>query len=247
MQRLSERHPEIDTLQSLLSLIRDYQSPLEFSLRELAYRDEARAVTLVGVLDYLLAVQSSFGGESEAERLHQWAESVKPQDHVSVGVRGFALAGFQYLRMLLGAQPAKPDVHIRRFVSDAVGYKVSDEKALSFLEEASAVLKLPLSDLDSEIWERLARGTASEDHWTYRLEVDGRTVNMPELPEPEVVDQGGCLFAVLPAGTRIEYRCVQLDRNGRPYRSWRIQKPRDLSVRATRGHELALQYGLPVT
>ena len=29
-----------------------------------------------------------------------------------VGVRGFGLAGFQYMRMLFGAQTAKPDIHI---------------------------------------------------------------------------------------------------------------------------------------
>jgi len=148
--------------------------------------------------------------------------------------------------MLLGAKTAKPDVHIRRFVSDAVGYKVGDEEALSLLEEACAVLKWPLSDLDYVVWETLARGAASEDNWTYRLEVDDRTVNMPELPEVEVVEHGRCLHAVLPTGTRIEYRCVQLDKNGRPYRSWPISKPRDLSARATRGQELALQYGLLV-
>jgi hypothetical protein len=253
VQSFSDRHPEIDSLQALLSLIRSYQSPLEFSIRELDYRDEARAETLVGVLNYLLTAQRSISGDSEEKKLLQWAESVKPQDYVSLGVRGFGLAGFQYLRMLLGAQAAKPDIHIRRFVSDAVGYKVgdaedasllSDAEALSLLEEACAVLKWALTDLDYEVWEKLARGPEYEDNWTYRLEVDGRSVNMPALREAEVVEQGRCLYAALPAGTRIEFRCAQLDERGRPYRSWRISKPRDLSVRAARGQELALQYGL---
>jgi hypothetical protein len=247
VQNFSDRHPEIESLQALLSLIRGYQSPLEFSIRELDYRHEARGETLVGVLNYLLTAQRSIRGDSEAERLLQWAESVKPQDYISAGVPGFGLAGFQYLRMLLGAQAAKPDVHIRRFVSDAVGYKVGDAEALSLLEAACAVLNWPLSDLDSAVWEMRARGTAYEDNFTYRLEVDGRTVKMPELPEADVVEQGRCLYAVLPTGTRIEYRCAQLDKNGCPYRSWPISKPRDQSARATRGQELALQYGLFVT
>ena len=243
VQNFSDRHPEVESLQALLSLIRGYQSPLEFSIRELDYRHEARAETLVGVVNYLLGVQRSFTEDSETERLLQWAESVKPQDYVSVGVPGFALSGFQYLRMLLGAQAAKPDVHIQRFVSDAVGYKVSDAEALSLLEEACAVLKWPLSDLDYAVWEMLARGT-SEDKWTYRLEVNGRPVNMHDLPEVEVLEQGRCLHAVLPTGTRIEYRCAQLDKSGRSYRSWPISKPRDLTAKATCGQELALQYGL---
>lgn len=283
VQSFRDRHPEIDSLQALLSLIRSYPSPLEFSIRELDYQDKARVETLVGVLHYLLTAQQSIQGDSEAERLLQWAESVQPQDYRSVGVRGFGLAGFQYLRMLLGAQAAKPDVHIISFVSKAVGDEVGDAEALSLLEEACAFLQWPLSDLDYEIWEKLARPEktpekfdeeaenflkilnnnareqqaemekealekmAYEENWTYRLEIDSRPVNMPELPEVEVLEQGRCLSAVLPTGTRMEYRCAQLDQNGRPYPSWRIAKPRDLSERATRGQELALQYGLPVT
>ena len=247
VQNFKKRHPEIESLQALLSIIRSYQSPLEFSIQELDYRDEARAKTLVGVLNYLVAEQRSIMGDSESDRLLQWADSVKPQDYVSVGVRGFGLAGFQYLRVLLGAQAAKPDVHIQRFVSDAVGSEVADTEVLSLLEEACAVLKWPLTDLDYAVWEKLARGSPSGDNWTYRLEVNGRPVKMPELPEVEVVEQGRCLYAVLPTSTRVEYRCVQLDKNGRPYPSWRISKPRDLSARTTRGQELALQYGLLVT
>ena len=247
VQNFKKRHPEIESLQALLSIIRSYQSPLEFSIQELDYRDEARAETLVGVLNYLVAAQRSIMGDSESDRLLQWADSVKPQDYVSVGVRGFGLAGFQYLRMLLGAQAAKPGVHIQHFISDAVGSEVGDPEALSLLEEACAVLKWPLTDLDYAVWEKLARGSPSGDNWTYRLEVNGRPVKMPELPEVEVVEQGRCLYAVLPTSTRVEYRCVQLDKNGRPYPSWRISKPRDLSARTTRGQELALQYGLLVT
>lgn len=249
VQSFSDRHPEIDSLQGLLSLIRSYPSLREFSIRELNYDDGPRAETLVGVLNYLLTAQKSITGDSEAERLLQWAESVKPQDYLSIGVRGFALAGFQYLRMLFGAQTAKPDVHIIRFVSRAVGNEIGDAAALSLLEEACAVLEWPLLDFDQEVWEKGAQGagTAYEDNWTYRLEVDGRTVNMPELRQVEVVDQGQCLYAVLPTGTRIEYRCAQLDDSGRPYRSWPISKPRDLNARETRGQELALHYGLLTT
>jgi len=108
----------------------------------------------------------------------------------------------------------------------------------------------PLRRLDKALYmigrheTALPRRTASNRSWTYRLEVNGSIVSMPELPQGEVEEQGRCLYAVLPKGTRIAYRCAQLDRNGRLYRSWRISKPRDLSARATRGQELALQYRL---
>jgi len=71
-------------------------------------------------------------------------------------VHGFGLAGFQYLRMLFGAQTAKPDIHIRRFVADAVRHRVSDAEALTLLEAAAREEGLRLADLDYSIWQELS-------------------------------------------------------------------------------------------
>jgi hypothetical protein len=50
--------------------------------------------------------------------------SVRPGDSYFLGIKGFKLSGFQYLRMLFGAQTTKPDVHIVKFISEIVGRKV---------------------------------------------------------------------------------------------------------------------------
>jgi hypothetical protein len=42
VEQFKRSHPEVDTLQRLLDLIRSYPNPLEFSIRELNYRHEAR-------------------------------------------------------------------------------------------------------------------------------------------------------------------------------------------------------------
>jgi hypothetical protein len=160
VQEFANRHPAVGTLTGLLELINAYTTPLDFSVTELDYRDEGRAETLVGVVKWLLAVQQRFSGASETSRLTQWAVSAKPYDYKMVGVRGFALSGFQYMRMLFGAQAAKPDIHIRRFVSAAIGHSVGDVQALTLLETACAQLKWPLADLDYSIWDRLARGSS---------------------------------------------------------------------------------------
>lgn len=159
VERFKDQHPEIDSLASLLHLIGTYSSPLEFSVKELNYRHEERATTLVGVLNYLLLAQTGFKGSSEASRLTEWANSVKPFDYEALGIRGFGLSGFQYLRILFGAQTVKPDVHIRRFVSGVIGRAVGDVQALTLLEAAGKHLSWPLSFLDYAIWERLARGS----------------------------------------------------------------------------------------
>jgi hypothetical protein len=157
VERFKEQHPTVDTLANLLDLIRTYSDPLEFSVKELNYRDENRAATLVGVLNYLIEVQKNFTGSSETDRLIVWASSAKPYDYESLGIRGFGLSGFQYLRILFGGQTVKPDVHIRRFVSKALGHTVQDVRALTLMEAAGKHLGWPLSALDYAIWDRLAR------------------------------------------------------------------------------------------
>ena len=156
VRAFSERHPNVLTLRRLGQLIRHYRSPLEFSVAELQYRDTARATTLLGVIDYLLSVQRLHAGPTETAPLARWARSVQPSDCRTVGVRGFGLAGFQYLRMLFGVQTAKPDVHIRRFVSGLIGRPVTDLDALVLLELAARHAKVPLREADYEIWRQLS-------------------------------------------------------------------------------------------
>jgi hypothetical protein len=158
VKKFANQHPEITTLASLLELIKTYPTPLDFSEKELNYCDERRAAILVGVLKALLQAQNAFDDSEERSRLKAWAHSVKPTDYEKFGVRGFALSGFQYLRMLFGAQTIKPDVHIRRFVSEAVGRAVEDEEALLLMEAAGRHLEWSLSRLDYAIWDRGARG-----------------------------------------------------------------------------------------
>jgi hypothetical protein len=157
VEQFKLRHPEVDTLERLLDLIRSYPSRLEFSIRELNYRDEGRAVILVQVIEFLIGVQAKFAGPSEASRLKKWAITVQPADYQALGIRGFGLAGFQYVRVLFGAQTVKPDVHICRFVSEAVGRPVGEVEALTLLEIASKRLDWPLGDLDYAVWDKLAR------------------------------------------------------------------------------------------
>lgn len=159
VEKFRKTHAEITTLASLLELIESYPTPLDFSEKELGYHDEQRAATLAGVVKSLLQAQKAFNHSEETSRLKAWAQSVKPGDYEKFGVRGFGLSGFQYLRMLFGVQTIKPDVHIRRFVSDAVGRPVGDEDALALMEVAGKHLEWPLSRLDYAIWDRGARAT----------------------------------------------------------------------------------------
>ena len=156
VKSFAKRHPEVIDLEDLQKLIEDYASPSDFIRQELNYNDPGRAQVLCNVIKYLIAIQNNYQGATEQERLKHWAISVKPQDSVSVKIKGFKLSGFQYLRMLFGAQTTKPDVHIKRFVSDIVGHPVNDWVALELLEQAAQIVNLPLRDVDNVIWEERA-------------------------------------------------------------------------------------------
>lgn len=171
VEKFANQHPGITTLASLLDLIESYPTPLDFSATELNYRDERRAATLVSVLKSLLQVQKAFTNSEETSRLTAWAHSVKPTDYETFGVRGFGLSGFQYLRMLFGVQTIKPDVHICRFVSDAVGRTVGDDEALVLMEAAGKHLEWPLSRLDYAIWDRGARGNENPKGQSFASEI----------------------------------------------------------------------------
>jgi hypothetical protein len=158
VDRFCVARPELRSIQDLSRLMDTYESPIEFTRHELSYNDVRRSLTLAGVVRHLLEVLPDFPGASEEERLEKWASWTRPGDYLAVGVPGFGIAGFQYLRMLFGAQTTKPDVHIIGFVSEAVGRKVTNIQALYLLERAARQANLPLRQLDIAIWESRARG-----------------------------------------------------------------------------------------
>jgi hypothetical protein len=156
VNRFATNHPEVRELSQLQVLLNKHQVG-GFCLEELNYKDIAREQTLRGVASYLLSVESRYKGESEWARLKAWAEAVSPSEYMMIGVRGFGLAGIQYLRMLLGVQTTKPDVHVIRFISKELGRPVNNINALLLLEAAAKKEGLPLREVDGAIWKFMAR------------------------------------------------------------------------------------------
>ncbi len=158
VQAFAQKHPQVRSLAELKALIAAFPTATAFCAAELNYKDARRAGTLTGVIDYLIDAQTEHEGADENERLARWAKWARPGDYLTVAVRGFGLAGFQYLRMLFGAQTTKPDVHVIAFVSEQLGRRVTDVQALHLLERAARLAGLPLREVDAEIWkERAAR------------------------------------------------------------------------------------------
>lgn len=149
--------PHIKSLEDLKALMEESESPHKFVVEHLDYNHADRARMLREVIDYLLYEQSEYPGKSQGQRLKKWALSVRPGDAYFTGIKGFGLSGFQYLRMLFGAQTAKPDVHIKNYVSSILGRKVDDATSLVILERAASRENLPLREIDGAIWAERAR------------------------------------------------------------------------------------------
>ncbi|MCA9288260.1 MAG: hypothetical protein KDA05_06740, partial [Phycisphaerales bacterium] len=94
-----DRHPETRSCADLLAAVAS-AGHAGFARESLGLNDPGRAATIEGVAEHLAEAQQSFEGGSEAERLLAWAEWARPGDAYALEVRGFGVAGFQYLRML---------------------------------------------------------------------------------------------------------------------------------------------------
>ncbi len=158
LDAFAEKHPDINTINELASLMESYRTPHTFMRQELNFNYKKRANILQSVVDFVCKIVEETPHVPEEETLKQWAINAKPDEHRDLNISGFGIAGFQYLRMLFGADTTKPDVHIIRFVSSLLDRNVSAFEALNILEASSAKLKISVRDVDAYIWDRGARG-----------------------------------------------------------------------------------------
>ena len=157
LETFRNRHPEIRKTGELAELMDSYPTPLDFSIKELRYRDENRAKILREVVQFVCTIVQESPTLPEEEVLKDWALQAEPHEAETLGIKGFKIAGFQYLRMLFGADTTKPDVHIIRFIADALNRRVSPYEALALLEAASKRLGYSVREVDSAIWRSRAR------------------------------------------------------------------------------------------
>ncbi|MCC6428992.1 MAG: hypothetical protein IT435_19500 [Phycisphaerales bacterium] len=156
VNRFLRAYPEVDSCKKLLDLIHVFRSPLDFMQSVLDLNSPTKAHSLLGVTSWLDRIQHDFAGETETHRLQAWAAAAKPQDHLTVGVKHFAIAGFQYLRMRFGADTVKPDAHILGYIAAVIGRPVSEIEGVTMLEDASKLAGVSARRIDGLIWERQA-------------------------------------------------------------------------------------------
>lgn len=158
LDRFEVIRPEVKSVIDLLTVIEANNSPNQFVIDNLNYHHKERAGTLYGVTKWLASISKvDVSSEIQLENLKMWAANASPIKCDRPQIRGFGLAGFQYLRMLFDANTTKPDIYICRFVEKSIGRHVDPMSALKLLELAAQRSGVRLRDLDTTIWEAAAR------------------------------------------------------------------------------------------
>jgi hypothetical protein len=87
------------------------------------------------------------------EKLRAWAVDCEFERDFQGRVKYLGIAACQWLRIRLGVDTVKPDVHVHRFVKEATGRSLSDVAVIAVVEEAAKRLGVSARALDLAIWE----------------------------------------------------------------------------------------------
>jgi len=123
------------------------------------YNHIARIETLYQVCNTLKKIctnNSSYDGENEIEILRQWAENLDFNNNELNQIKGIGLASIQYLRILLGIDTVKPDIHIKKSINKVYATKINDISTIYFIENVSKKMGINARKIDQFVWELYA-------------------------------------------------------------------------------------------
>jgi len=149
---LRERAGEIRYMADLKACISRFADTEEGNVELAQYLWNYRLWTRVRQLRALVAYFDGLG-ISTIEELKEWARMTTFKDFEG-RVKGLGPAVYRWLVMRLGVDTVKPDVHVVRFVSRAVGRPVSEAESVQGLEVAAKQLGVRANILDWSVWER---------------------------------------------------------------------------------------------
>ena len=159
LKEFEKNRPDVTQVTELKRLIACYSTRYEFLDEELKSKNKRKGEALNEVVKRLCNIIETSPTHSEEEAIRQWAIDAKPEDYRSPewDIKGFRICGFQWLRMLFGAETTKPDTRIRNFLRDILKRDVLEMEAVCLIKEASENLKLPERKVDSFIWDMMSK------------------------------------------------------------------------------------------
>ena len=163
LDAFQKKNPDVRQVTELAAFIeKDYQTHIDFLNKEFGYKHKPKSIrkanAINSVCEKLCDIINASPSVPEEDAIRQWALQAKPKGYRVWDIKEFRIAGFQWLRMLFGADTTKPDRHILNFLADTLNEKfpqTSDKKkleAVDLIEETSAHSEFSARDIDRIIW-----------------------------------------------------------------------------------------------
>ena len=151
-----ENHPDVKLVSELVDFIARYETPIDFLAQEFGFKHKPKSImkanAIYAVANYLCSIINASPSVSEEDAIGQWALQAEPEGYRVWNIKGFRLAGFQWLRMLFGADTVKPDRHIVNFLFDTLNQPISPLESVELIEETSAHSEFSARDIDRIVW-----------------------------------------------------------------------------------------------
>ena len=163
LDAFQKNNPDVIQVSELADFMTRYQEPIDLLTQEFRYnrhkpKNIRKANAINSVCEKLCDIINASPSVPEEDAIRQWALRAKPKCYRVWDIKEFRIAGFQWLRMLFGADTSKPDTHILNFLADTLNEKfpqTSDKKkleAVELIEETSAHSEFSARDIDRTIW-----------------------------------------------------------------------------------------------
>lgn len=149
------KYPNITTLEKLIKLIDTVK--IDGFTECWNYNHPDRVKILYDLCNRLIEISNLYKDKNELLSLRNWASKSSVRDYDNFAVNGIGFTTFQYIRMLLGANTVKPDVHIKNKISEIIGRKANDKYSVELFENACNELKLNIADVEHYIWQKEAK------------------------------------------------------------------------------------------
>lgn len=146
-----ENFPDINTLEKLIDTI-ERDGPENFAPKYLDYRFKQLGQVL---LDTAMVFNNNKLGIDDLESMKLFAESTDFYKDIQK-VNGIGIATARYLAILLNVDTVKPDVHIMKFISNALDRKVKEQEVIDLLTFVAKEMEIPVAIIDNSIWQYMS-------------------------------------------------------------------------------------------
>ena len=167
VKHFQDTYQDVRTLKEILNLINHIGTENFASVWN--YNHLQRVLLLENVVSYLNQLHEKLSKnnytDNEIEVLRKWAKEVSLKDNEFMRIKGIGVATAQYLRILLGVDTVKPDVHIKSSLNEVYNKKFSDAQAIETIEAVSHILKVNVRSVDKFVWKLRASNSGNEIVW----------------------------------------------------------------------------------